>query len=199
METNSILQLNTFLCYYASHISTNIHFVLKMFLHKRLFFFTCGIDTDKNQSKKISPQNGPYSQALRYICSYFAKLFYESYIFIPTPWTSQKYFAPCRENSDFMLGRILSNIYKHKIVISGIHTHIINTRTPFHSSHILIWISRWKLLHVNYPRGTFSCNKCNLCTSLLSIKDGHLVYSYRHPTQNKIKSVLCICQIFVVT
>lgn len=88
VETNSILQLNTFLCYYASHLNTNtnIHFVLKMFLLKwPFFFFTCGIGTDKNQSKKISPQNGLYSQALRYICSYFAKLFYESYIFIPTP------------------------------------------------------------------------------------------------------------------
>lgn len=34
VEINSILQLNTFLCYYAPHISTNIHFVLKMSFHQ---------------------------------------------------------------------------------------------------------------------------------------------------------------------
>lgn len=138
-KTNSILQLNTFLCYYTLHTSTNIHFVLKIFLHKWLFFFlTCGIDIGKNQSEKICPQNVLYSQALKYICSYFAKLFYETYIFIPTPWASQKYFARCWENSDFMLGRILSNIYKHKIVIPAVRAHVINAYTCFHSSHILI-------------------------------------------------------------
>lgn len=142
--TNSILQLNTFLCYYAPHISTNIHFVLKMSLHKWhfFFFFTCSVVTGKKQSRKFSTQNVLYSKVVRYICGYFAKLFYEISVFIPAPWTSRKFFAWCRENSDFMLGRILSNIYEHKIVTPAIHAHIINTHTRAHthlqSSLILI-------------------------------------------------------------
>jgi hypothetical protein len=84
------------------------------------------VDTGKNHCKKIFPQNILYSKAVRYRCSYFAKLFYKTCVLILTLGTSWKYFALCRENSDFMLGRILSNIYKHKIVIPAIHTHIIN-------------------------------------------------------------------------
>lgn len=133
VETNSILQLNTFLCYYAPHISTNIHFVLKMSFHKWLFFFTCSVVTGKNRSGKLSTQNVLYSKAIRYICGYSAKLFYETSVFIPAPWTSWKHFAWCRENSDFVLGRILSNIYEHKIVIPAIHVHIVNTHTCVHA------------------------------------------------------------------
>lgn len=108
-----------------------------MSLHKWHFFFTCSVVIGKNQSGKLSAQNVLYSKAIRYICGYFAKLFYETSVFIPALWTSRKYFAWCRENSDFMLGRILSNIYGHKIFIPAIHAHIINTHTRAYTLSVL--------------------------------------------------------------
>lgn len=83
VETNSILQLNTFLCYYAPHIGTNTHFVLKMSLHKWHFFFTCSVVTGKKQSEKLSTQNVLYSKAIRYICSYFCQTVLRDFCFYP--------------------------------------------------------------------------------------------------------------------
>lgn len=91
------------------------------------FFFTFIVHTGKNQSRKVSLQNVLCLEAARCRWNDFSKLFYKTCVSIAVPQTSWKYFALCRENSDFMLGRILSNIYKHKIRTPALHAYIMNT------------------------------------------------------------------------